>query len=82
LQIEYGVPFLRLLLSDDFFSDFATFLGSFDLNTFDFRSKASLFSVTLADYRLDGRFPVFFAPLLVDPLLAGVLFAIFLVCCS
>lgn len=45
-----GVPFRRLLRSDDFLRDFATLAGLLDLNTFDFRSNASLFSVTFADH--------------------------------
>jgi hypothetical protein len=52
-----GVPFLRLLWSEDFFRDFATLTGSFDLNTFDLRSRASLVCVTLADQRLAGFLP-------------------------
>src|SRR5690606_35168102 len=55
-----GVPFRRLLVSEERFSDFATFRGFPDLKTFVSRSSASLFSVTFADH-LRGFFCVFFA---------------------
>lgn len=46
----YGVPFLRLLFSAERFSELAIFFGSFDLNTPDCRSSASLVSITWCDH--------------------------------
>jgi hypothetical protein len=50
-----GVPFLLVLFSADRFKDRAIFFGSFDLNTPDSRSSASLVSITRCDHFFFGR---------------------------
>lgn len=52
----YGVPFFRLLFSAERFNDLAIFFGSFDLNTPDSRSSASLVSITWCDHFFGAAF--------------------------
>ena len=49
-----GVPFFLVLFSADRFKDRAIFFGSFDLNTPDSRSSASLVSITWCDHFFFG----------------------------
>ena len=49
-----GEPFLRLLFSAERFNELAIFFGSFDLNMPDFRSNASLVSITWCDHFFFG----------------------------
>jgi hypothetical protein len=82
-----GVPFLLLLFSADRFNERAIFFGSFDLNTPDSRSSASLVCITRRDHFFFGAafLAVFFRATFLRAVAALFFVAVaffFLCCCS